>query len=62
MPSWIVDYTRENLDVWEPQAVYGPFRSEADAKKFALKMIARSGFDWGRDSLDVREVTRPSDA
>lgn len=62
MSTWIVDYTRENLDLWEPVEVYGPFRSGEAAEKFASKMRERHGFDWNRDSLEVRLVTKPSDA
>ena len=58
----IVDYTRENLDLWEPQDVYGPFRSEGAAVRFIAKMRERKGFDWSRDSYEVREVTSPRDA
>lgn len=55
---WVVVETYENLELWEPVAVWGSFRTAASAQKY----VESRRDEWLKDmriGLDVREVIRP---
>lgn len=57
--SWVVIEKYENLDVWETQFVWGPFRTERAAERYEASRKPEMEEDW-RISLEVQEVVKPA--
>lgn len=56
--SFVVIETYENLNLWEPVAVWGPFRTKKAGQRYIDSRISELEKDW-RIDLALSEMTRP---